>query len=121
MIGPIQARLTLAEEERAVLISRQPGSQHKITPEFFTVLEKVARIKADCQVIIIRMFLPPHYHESGAAVSWSPGCSPEHHGSDVRPAGGCSGQVSLPVSISHYNPLSCHQIVSLGPGHCPQH
>ena len=57
MIGPIQARLTLAEEERAVLISRQPGSQHKITPEFFTVLEKVARIKADCQVIIIRMGL----------------------------------------------------------------
>ena len=40
-----------------MLISRQPGSQHKITPEFFTVLEKVARIKADCQVIIIRMFL----------------------------------------------------------------
>ena len=57
MIGPIQARLTLAEEERAVLISRQPGSQPKITPEFFTVLEKVACIKADCQVIIIRMFL----------------------------------------------------------------
>ena len=40
-----------------MLISRQPGSQHKITPEFFTVLEKVARIKADCQVIIISMFL----------------------------------------------------------------
>ena len=40
-----------------MLISRQPGSQHKITPEFFTVLEKVASIKADCQVIINRMFL----------------------------------------------------------------
>ena len=40
-----------------MLGSRQPGSQHKITPEFFTVLEKVASIKADCQVIIIRMFL----------------------------------------------------------------
>ena len=33
-----------------MLSSRQPGSQHKITPEFFTVLDKVARIKADCQV-----------------------------------------------------------------------
>jgi len=47
-----RARLTLAEEEQAVLISRQPGSQHKITPEFFTVLEKVASIKADCQVLL---------------------------------------------------------------------
>lgn len=40
-----------------MLSSRQPGSQHKITPEFFTVLDKVARIKADCQVNI-----PLHQH-----------------------------------------------------------
>ena len=45
------SRLTLTEEEREVLSSKQAGSaQHRITPEFFTVLDKVARIKTDCQV-----------------------------------------------------------------------
>ena len=42
-----------------MLSSRQPGSQHKITPEFFTVLDKVARIKADCQVNTTL-----HHHDS---------------------------------------------------------
>ena len=82
--------------------SRQPGSQHKITPEFFTVLDKVARIKADCQVNIT-LHHRDHdnmLHASGSPVSWSPDCRPEHHGSDVRSAGDCSGQVRLSSSLS---------------------
>ena len=47
-------RLTLSEEEVEVIrVSRAGHSHHKISPEFFTVLDKVARIKRECQVITL--------------------------------------------------------------------
>lgn len=46
-------RLTLTEEERQVVRSMSsPGHQNKISPEVFRVLDKVNRIKSDCQVLL---------------------------------------------------------------------
>jgi len=45
-------RLTLSQEDREVLQSRSLHDQHKISPEFFQVLDKVAKIKSDCQVLL---------------------------------------------------------------------
>ena len=45
-----RARLSLSREEEEILQSR-PG-QHKISAEFFSVLDKVGRIRADCRVLL---------------------------------------------------------------------
>ena len=85
-----------------MLISRQPGSQHKITPEFFTVLEKVARIKADCQVIIISMFLLLIIMSQVllSAGHQAAALSTMDQMSDLQEAA-----LDRSVSMSHYNPL----------------